>query len=1088
MKILHLTFKNLNSLYGEWDIDFTGGPYVEGGIFALTGPTGAGKSTVLDAISLALYGQTPRLGNITASSNEIMSRHTGECRSEVTFSCGSGTFRSFFSQHRSRKKAGAPLQPPKYEFSNALTGEVLETKKGRVMEEVESTTGMDFDRFTRSTLLAQGSFDSFLRAKEDEKSAVLEEITGTGIYSEISRRVHERTRLEQGKLTQMQADISCTQVLEREEVASLEKRLQGIWRRVLVIATRIGQTGRALLWREGMATLEVELTEIDREAGLLGMERKKFSLQGERLSLGKRAARLDTEYAGLTAARRRRAEDEKTRLECQQKLPFLEEKVQAAQQVLTEKEKAAAQAVEAEKAERPRLKNVRLLDAALAGRKDAIEVAAGMVAVGETQKKKNQRELKTLEQQIEILRQKSEDRLRWMKENAQDAKLEGQLPAVQAKLENITDTIVECNAEQEEIAAARGVWQQLRDNVTALEKKGEAENEAVISVQRQLNSVAEEQKQLLNGRDIMEIRRERGDLERTVGLLGRIADLEAERRRLSTGMPCPLCGALEHPFVEGIPLPDGEEKRLATLNNVILRCEKLEVKYRQMADEEKRLLAVGAGGEQQLAVACLKRDTAEKQNLEREARMEKLQGRLQQMRRELQNLLEPFAVNVEEDNLLDLLGERCRHWQELEEQGEVVEKQQSDLMEKKAGILARIESGEEALTARRKELKNLQARFAEESQKRAELFGERDVDSEERRLQQDVEQAAADENNARARGENSRAELQGMRSSLATLSSQLEQRAPELAAFESAFVAALAAVGFPDESAFAAVRLRAEELAQLTAVERELEKREERLAALRGDRSARLEKEKARNVTSQKAGELAPLLKELEEQEVAERDVAVTLHQRLEVDRTARESIVARQAAVEKQRQQLAVWQRLHGLIGSSDGKKYRNFAQGLTFELMVAHASRQLIRMTDRYLLERDHDFPLKLNVRDNDQAGEVRPVDNLSGGESFLVSLALALGLSKMASRMVQVDSLFLDEGFGTLDDETLEMALDALGGLQKDGKLIGVISHVSALKERIPTQIEVVPQSGGRSALRGAGVSRRVKKSSNTIPIKL
>ena len=1078
MKILHLTFENLNSLYGEWDIDFTDDSYVEGGIFALTGPTGAGKSTVLDAISLALYGQTPRLGNITASSNEIMSRHTGECRSEVTFSCGSGTFRSFFSQHRSRKKAGAPLQSPKYEFANALTGEVLETKKGGVMEEVERATGMDFDRFTRSTLLAQGSFDSFLRAKEDEKSAVLEEITGTGIYSEISRRVHERTRLEQEQLTRMEGDINGIQVLEREEVASLEERLQEMRRRVLVITARIGQTGRALSWRQGMASLEMELAEIDRKAGLLGVDREEFSLQGERLSLGKRAAQLDVEYAGLTAARRRRAEDDRTRLECQQKLPLLEEKVQVARQVLMEKEKAAVQAVEAEEAERPRLKDVRLLDAALAGRKDATEAAAGMVTVGEKQKEKNQQELKTLERQIECLLQKKEDRLRWMRQNAQDAKLEGQLPAVKMKVDTVADTLAEFTTEQKEVVAVRGVWQKLSDKVIALEKKGLADSEAVTGLQRQLTSAAEQQKQLLNGRDITEIRRERGDLERTVGLLGRITDLEAERRHLIDGVPCPLCGALGHPFAEGTPLPNGEEKRLVTLNNVILRFEKLEVEYRRKADEEKRLLAVGAEGNQQLAVARLKRDTAEKQGLERRGRAEKLQERLQQIRRELKSLLEPFGITGEEENFLPLLSERCRYWQGLEEQGEAVEKQQSDLMEKKAGVLARIENGEEALTARREELKNLQTRFAKESQKRAELFGDRDVELEEKRLRQRVEQTAVGEKDARARVETFRAELQGVKSSLTTLMSQLEQRVPELVALESTFAVALAAADFADESAFSAGRLCTEELARLTAVERELERREERLAALRGDRSARLEEEKARDLTSQKAEELAPLLKELEEQEVAGRDVATALRQRLEGDRVARESIVARLGGVEKQRQQLAVWHRLHGLIGSSDGKKYRNFAQGLTFELMVAHASRQLIRMTDRYLLERDHDFPLKLNVRDNDQAGEIRPIDNLSGGESFLVSLALALGLSKMASRVVQVDSLFLDEGFGTLDDETLEMALDALGGLQKDGKLIGVISHVAALKERIPTQIEVVPQSGGRSTLRGAGVSRRRK----------
>ena len=149
-----------------------------------------------------------------------------------------------------------------------------------------------------------------------------------------------------------------------------------------------------------------------------------------------------------------------------------------------------------------------------------------------------------------------------------------------------------------------------------------------------------------------------------------------------------------------------------------------------------------------------------------------------------------------------------------------------------------------------------------------------------------------------------------------------------------------------------------------------------------------------------------------------------------------------------------------------------------MTFELMVSHANRQLEKMIDRYLLIRDEQQPLELNVVDNYQAGEIRSTKNLSGGESFIVSLTLALGLSKMASRKVRVDSLFLDEGFGTLDEEALETALETLSGLQQDGKLIGIISHVSALKERISTQINITPVSGGRSSLSGPGCTKVVK----------
>jgi len=127
---------------------------------------------------------------------------------------------------------------------------------------------------------------------------------------------------------------------------------------------------------------------------------------------------------------------------------------------------------------------------------------------------------------------------------------------------------------------------------------------------------------------------------------------------------------------------------------------------------------------------------------------------------------------------------------------------------------------------------------------------------------------------------------------------------------------------------------------------------------------------------------------------------------------------------------------------------------------------------LSDRYLLIRDKKKPLDLNVIDNYPAGEIRSTKNLSGGESFIVSLALALGLSRMSSRNVKVDSLFLDEGFGSLDEDTLETALSTLAGLRQDGKMIGVISHVGAMKERINTRIIVQPVREGSSILIGPG----------------
>lgn len=198
MRILRVRFKNLNSLVGEWQIDLTHPAFVSDGIFAITGPTGAGKTTILDAICLALYGRTPRLNKVTKSGNEIMSRQTGECFAEVIFETQSGRYRCHWSQRRARKKPDGELQAPRHEIANADSGKISESKFKGVADHIVAVTGMDFDRFTRSILLAQGGFSAFLQAAPDERAPILEQITGTEIYSQISIRIHERQREERG--------------------------------------------------------------------------------------------------------------------------------------------------------------------------------------------------------------------------------------------------------------------------------------------------------------------------------------------------------------------------------------------------------------------------------------------------------------------------------------------------------------------------------------------------------------------------------------------------------------------------------------------------------------------------------------------------------------------------------------------------------------------------------------------------------------------------------------------------------------------------------------------------------------------------
>jgi exonuclease SbcC len=157
-------------------------------------------------------------------------------------------------------------------------------------------------------------------------------------------------------------------------------------------------------------------------------------------------------------------------------------------------------------------------------------------------------------------------------------------------------------------------------------------------------------------------------------------------------------------------------------------------------------------------------------------------------------------------------------------------------------------------------------------------------------------------------------------------------------------------------------------------------------------------------------------------------------------------------------------------LLGSPDGKKFRNFAQSLTFEHLIALSNQQLQKMSDRYILKRTEAFdnPFQLSVIDRYQNNQERTSENLSGGEKFIVSLSLALGLANMAGKNMRIDTMFIDEGFGTLDSEYLDVAISALSNLQSEGKIIGVISHMPDLKERIATHIEVIPGGNGHSKI--------------------
>ena len=1079
MRILQVRFKNLNSLVGEWQIDLTHPAFASDGIFAITGPTGAGKSTILDAICLALYGRTPRLNKVTKGGNEIMSRQTGECFAEVTFETQSGRYRCHWSQHRARKKPDGELQAPKHEIANADSGEIFQSKIKGVAEQIESATGMDFDRFTRSMLLAQGGFAAFLQAAPDDRAPILEQITGTEIYSQISIRVHERQREEREKLNLLQAETAGIAILEPAQEQEMGLALKAKQKEETDLVAQSADTGKAIAWLNTIEGLKKEIVNLADEESRLQSDIEAFKPNREKLDRALSAATLDGTYATLIATRKQQADDKAGVKAGEEALPGLESSAKGQAEILKSAEQETARAKEALKAIAPTLHKVRALNQKLADqqkaasegdeacRRDAAKIDADKKARFEEQEK----------------RSKAHEALAlvsgYLKEHAQDEWLISGLAGVEEQFGGLISQqkeIAQKEADQVTATAALGAAIKLLGD---RQKQSGIQKQKLEDALKQLQQSKDALSQLLSGRLLREYRTEKEMLLREMALLAKIAELEEHRAKLEDGKPCPLCGATEHPFAKGnVPVPDEIEQKIYALNSLINKAEDQEATIKKLEEAETLARKNVTESEKLELAADHNKKAAEKALADVQDSLVKRRADFIEHRQTVSTKLQPLGItDIPEtgiSSLIESLRARLKAWQAQVKKKADVEKQIADIDSEVKRLEAVIETQSSALNEKLARLSSLKKELAAGRDERNVLYGNKNPDEEERCLNKTISDAESAEKQARDRHHERQQNWNTAKSHLEYLKKRIEQREPELKRLETEFSVALASVDFSNEDQFLAAILPSESRAELTATAKNLDERQTALKARQKDREVRLVTEMAKNVTDKSLEELEPQFKAHEEALKELRNIMAGLKNKLSENAAAKERIKEKQIAIEAQKKECSRWENLHELIGSADGKKYRNFAQGLTFEMMVRHANRQLQKMTDRYLLTRDDAQPLELNVVDNYQAGEVRSTKNLSGGESFIVSLSLALGLSNMASKNVRVDSLFLDEGFGTLDEEALDTALETLSGLQQEGKLIGVISHVSALKERISTQIQVAPQTGGRSKLSGPGCS--------------
>ncbi len=1023
MRILRIGIHNLNSLAGHQEIDFRQEPLRSSGLYAIVGPTGAGKSTILDAVTLALYGKTER----DDTGSEVMTHGTGECFAEVEFETDRGRYLSRWERRRARGKPDGNLQTAsrllqQWDEKTGGFRTISDTKLREVDRKTTEVVGLDYNRFVRSVMLTQGQFARFLNSDVSDRADVLEKITGTEIYRDLSQAAFERHKIARELRDRIAQDQDTASALGEEERQALEKLLREGREKVMHLRPRPKEIGDQLARYDEESKLKASAVATRKELDLAVKAEQDARPERERLGESLRLQSLRQPLAEL-AGQRARLATEKAEMKAGTAA------TEAARSGVRKLEKSFGELAE----KLVNFEEERPEKLATLARAEALEAS---LTVLERDAKESERQLKDITVQhaktVNDLRRLEEERNPLAERLAgRDA---GQLETAIATAETRLEAL---RAERD----THERWARYQSLVTQLARAEEALARRKLLLDTSSTLAASTKQKLLVAEENAVSR------QRLLKLAERQRGLEPVKAALTAGDPCPVCGSTEHPaLAHFVPLTDADLDR-----------------SRADAEAAERALTEARNAEREAALATTKASSelsgarTQVQNAREELKAGRPPGK--EITPDPVGLQAAFAEQEKTITDLKLLRATATRLLEIDPRMAALRERRTE----REGELAKIVSKLRGLGEERIRL----------SQEKESLIGKRTV-ADCRKIFTDRERFL------RAEAEGSRKAREEAVAVLARAEGREKARRDSLAVLTTCLSAAretvaagLAKLSIPDEAAATARLLPPEEEEQLRSRLTELD---QRLATLR-DRTEREEKQIERL-----AGQLAelPPAAELESElttlletiSAADQETG-RYRERLERDDALKQKNAALAARLTAANRELERWARLNDLIGQQNGVKFSRFAQTLTLRQLTEVGNRHLARISKRYRMRHRaaEDLTreqLELEIIDTYQADNARPMSTLSGGETFLVSLALALGLSELASGRANIRSLFIDEGFGTLDDRVLDKAITALERLEGQGKTIGLISHVRELRERIHCQVRLEAVGNGLSSL--------------------